>query len=168
MARPVVDLPQPDSPTSPSVSPRRIENETPSTARTAPTLRWKMMPCVSGKCITSLRTSSRTSAPVALGVDSGLVATATAVVLDPCRVLRASSFSGSLGEAALAAGEPAGGLVGVWAHVEERRHFRPALVGGVDAPRVKRAVVGQVDQVGRQPLDRHEALLARLIEARHA
>ena len=30
--RPTVDLPQPLSPTRPSVSPRRISNETPSTA----------------------------------------------------------------------------------------------------------------------------------------
>ena len=34
--RPVVDLPQPDSPTRPSVSPGMTSNETPSTARTAP------------------------------------------------------------------------------------------------------------------------------------
>ena len=32
MAFPTVDLPQPDSPTSDSVSPRLIENDTPSTA----------------------------------------------------------------------------------------------------------------------------------------
>src|SRR3954470_19802893 len=34
--RPSVDLPQPDSPTRPSVSPRLMSNDTPSTARTAP------------------------------------------------------------------------------------------------------------------------------------
>ena len=34
--RPVVDLPQPDSPTRPSVSPGITSNETPSTARTTP------------------------------------------------------------------------------------------------------------------------------------
>ena len=34
MQRPVVVLPQPDSPTRPSVSPRRIEKLTPSTACT--------------------------------------------------------------------------------------------------------------------------------------
>src|SRR5687767_15794317 len=31
----------------------------PSTARTAPTWRWKMIPCVSGKCIFRAETSSR-------------------------------------------------------------------------------------------------------------
>ena len=40
-ARPVVLLPQPDSPTRPSVSPLRISKLTSSTARTSPLLRWK-------------------------------------------------------------------------------------------------------------------------------
>src|SRR5690349_20004517 len=63
MARPVVDLPQPDSPTSPSDSPRLTEKLTPSTACTAPTLRWKMIPFVRGKCITRSLTSRSTSPP---------------------------------------------------------------------------------------------------------
>ena len=37
--RPSVDLPQPDSPTSPSTSPARMSRSTPSTARTAPLVR---------------------------------------------------------------------------------------------------------------------------------
>src|SRR3954453_21736623 len=44
-----VDLPQPDSPTSPSVSPRRSVRFTPSTARTWPTVRLKTIPWVSAK-----------------------------------------------------------------------------------------------------------------------
>src|SRR5439155_4120037 len=59
IARPVVDLPQPDSPTRPSVSPFSTKKSIPSTARTAPTWRWKMIPCVSGKCIFSAETSRR-------------------------------------------------------------------------------------------------------------
>src|SRR5438105_2996746 len=59
MARPVVDLPQPDSPTRPSVSPFSTKKSIPSTARTAPTCRWKMIPCVSGKCIFKALTSRR-------------------------------------------------------------------------------------------------------------
>src|SRR5476651_1426519 len=39
IARPTVVLPQPDSPTSPSVSPWLSANDTPSTARTSPVLR---------------------------------------------------------------------------------------------------------------------------------
>ena len=38
-SRAVVDLPQPDSPTSPNVSPRLTSNEMPSTACTAPSWR---------------------------------------------------------------------------------------------------------------------------------
>ena len=49
ITRPVVDFPHPDSPTSPSVSPGRIEKDTPSTALTAPTCRWNRMPCLIGK-----------------------------------------------------------------------------------------------------------------------
>src|SRR3972149_552088 len=40
--RPTVVLPHPDSPTRPSVSPRRTSNVTPSTALTQPTVRWRM------------------------------------------------------------------------------------------------------------------------------
>src|SRR5262245_14517210 len=49
-ASPVVDLPEPLSPTRPSVSPRRMVKETPSTAFTVATWRWKMIPLVTGKC----------------------------------------------------------------------------------------------------------------------
>ena len=47
--RPVVDFPQPDSPTSPSVSPRRMKKLTSSTAFTSPTLRENSSPDVIGK-----------------------------------------------------------------------------------------------------------------------
>src|SRR3712207_5475368 len=53
-----VDLPQPDSPTRPRVSPRRRVRSTPSTAWTWPTTRRAMTPWVSGKCLTRPRTSS--------------------------------------------------------------------------------------------------------------
>src|ERR671916_2828511 len=54
-----VDLPQPDSPTRPRVSPRRMVRLTPSTARTCPMVRLKTMPWVSGKCFFRSRISSR-------------------------------------------------------------------------------------------------------------
>ncbi len=44
MARPVVDLPQPDSPTSPSVSPGMMSKETSSTAWTRATSRERSPP----------------------------------------------------------------------------------------------------------------------------
>src|SRR5690349_12085824 len=57
MHRPVVVFPQPLSPTSPKVSPRRTEKSIPSTALTSPTLRCVMIPSVTGKCIRSPLTS---------------------------------------------------------------------------------------------------------------
>ena len=56
MQRPVVVLPQPDSPTRPSVSPRRMEKLTPSTALTRAASPPKMPPPM-GKCLTRFRTS---------------------------------------------------------------------------------------------------------------
>src|SRR5579859_1264753 len=63
MARPVVDLPQPDSPTRPRVSPRRTVKSIPSTALTWPTSRCKMMPSVIGKYIFRPATRTRVSSP---------------------------------------------------------------------------------------------------------
>src|SRR4051812_25304718 len=54
--RAVVDLPQPVSPTRPSVSPSMMSNDTPSTACTAPIWRWNRIPRVIGKCLTRSRT----------------------------------------------------------------------------------------------------------------
>ena len=59
--RAIVDLPQPDSPTTPSVSPRRTLKLTPSTAFTAPICFWKMIPRVTGKCFSRSSTTSRSS-----------------------------------------------------------------------------------------------------------
>src|SRR4051794_20272100 len=56
-----VDLPQPDSPTMPTVSPRCSVRSTPSTAWTWPTVFLKMMPWVSGKYFCRPRTSSNGS-----------------------------------------------------------------------------------------------------------
>src|SRR4051794_5445017 len=50
-------LPHPDSPTSPSVSPFRSPNDTPSTALACPTCRRNSTPSVSGKCF--VRPSTR-------------------------------------------------------------------------------------------------------------
>ena len=48
-ARAKVDLPQPDSPTRPTVSPRRTSRVTPSTARTSAMWRSKISPSLIGK-----------------------------------------------------------------------------------------------------------------------
>ena len=62
MQRAIVDLPQPDSPTTPSVSPSFTVNETPSTAFTDATSFWKMIPRVTGKYFFRSLTSSSVSA----------------------------------------------------------------------------------------------------------
>ena len=54
--RPVVDLPQPDSPTRPRVSPRRTSKVRPHTACTSSTTR-RNRPARTGKCLTRSRTS---------------------------------------------------------------------------------------------------------------
>src|SRR3954454_960049 len=56
-----VDLPQPDSPTMPTVSRRRRVRSTPSTACTCPTVLRKTMPWVRGKYFLRPLTSSRAS-----------------------------------------------------------------------------------------------------------
>src|SRR5262245_36190838 len=58
--RPTVDLPQPDSPTNPSVSPASIVKLTPSTANTVPPARCSS-PLRTGKCFLRSRTSSTVS-----------------------------------------------------------------------------------------------------------
>jgi hypothetical protein len=63
MQRASVDLPQPDSPTIPSVSPGLMLKETPSTAFTDATSFWKMIPRVIGKYFLTLSTTS-SSLPV--------------------------------------------------------------------------------------------------------
>src|SRR5215831_6734164 len=61
--RPTVDLPQPDSPTSPSVSPASIVKLTPSTAKTVPPTRCSS-PRWIGKCFLRSRTSRTASGMV--------------------------------------------------------------------------------------------------------
>ena len=53
-SRPIVVLPQPDSPTRPNVSPSRTEKETSETALTLPILRCRTAPAVTGNSLTRL------------------------------------------------------------------------------------------------------------------
>ena len=63
MQRPSVDLPQPDSPTRPSVSPRRTSRLTPSTAWTRATSRWNRMPFLTGKYLRDVAAPRRSASP---------------------------------------------------------------------------------------------------------
>src|SRR5262249_38219901 len=73
--RPVVVFPQPDSPTRPRVSPADTSKSRPSTACTAATWWRKTIPRITGKCLISPDTDSRTSPPgagaVAVGATDG-------------------------------------------------------------------------------------------------
>src|SRR6266542_6903817 len=195
MARPVVDLPHPDSPTRPSVSPFSTKKSIPSTARTAPTWRWKMIPCVSGKCILSASTVRRFFPLSAVAVErlrwmnssfGGVVFVVTAM----------SSFSWRFGgrgdgrgllldrleesgvadlmlpirvdEPSAFLSTPAARLViglGV-RDVLELRFLLVAHVMAVLAARLELASRWRGDEVGRQAFDRHELGFARLVEPR--
>ena len=72
ISRPTVVLPQPDSPTSPSVSPRRISKLTPSTAWTIPIVRCRIPPRM-GKCLTRSVTLTSGGSPGA-GAGRGAMA----------------------------------------------------------------------------------------------
>src|SRR3990170_1600407 len=156
MTRPRVVLPQPLSPTSPSVSPRLISKLTPSTALTSATLRWKMMPEVTGKYIRMSPTRTIVSpAGPALGVFA-----ASTTMLSP---LRRRGRLRSLGHALPL---PAGAVV-VWAHRQQRRHLLRAALHREAAARPERAAGRHSHQVRRHPLDRVKFLLARLVQPRH-
>src|ERR1041385_3875848 len=80
--RPTVDLPQPDSPTSPNVSPAKMSNDTPSTARTT-----SSEPST-GKCFTRPRTLTSVSR-VSAGRDGwGCVFTSTWALMNSFVVRR--------------------------------------------------------------------------------
>src|SRR5437763_10626884 len=155
MQRAIVDLPQPDSPTTPSVSPCRTENETPSTAFTAAICFWKMIPRVTAKCFfrssTTRSSSPRTSPPVATSavrVDAKLAGLRQGAGQDLRRlaVLRLDVEVAGLEVVALAA----------------RRHevrLDPlAAAHHVRAARVEPAAAGRVQERRRLPLDMDEPL----------
>src|SRR5207237_294065 len=80
-SRPSVDLPHPDSPTSPTVSPRCTSKLTPSTALT-------LAPTPAGKCFTASRTrNSGASAGAGRGPTAVTVALRTGQPIHPGGVL---------------------------------------------------------------------------------
>src|SRR5262249_35896894 len=139
MQRPVVVLPQPLSPTSPNVSPRRRVKSTPSTARTSPTRRRARMPSVTGKNLRRLLTSRSVGASVAGAV------------------MRRS------GRGAYLVAAQARGQV---ARRPYRLERRPTLGTGLDreaAARAERAALVEAREVGRLTVHRVEARPARAI-----
>src|SRR5713226_334235 len=194
IARPVVDLPQPDSPTRPSVSPRSTKKSIPSTARTAPTWRWKMIPCVSGKCILSAVTVRRFFPLSALAVErlrwmyssfGGVMFVVTAIS-SLSRRFRRGDGRGLLLDRLQDAGvadlvlpvrvdEPAALLCAPAARLVIGLRVRDVLqlrfllatdVVPVLAARLELAARRRRDEVRWETFDRHELGLTRLVEAR--
>src|SRR5574337_548467 len=161
ITRPVVVFPEPDSPTRPSVSPRRIANETPSTAFTAPIWRCTMNPLVMGKYFTNLRTSKRMSlAGPALTLSSVMclrrsVSSSRAVGRGRQPRRHGGAFL-VLGRV-LAVQETPRRVVGA-NRILRRVRFHADL-HGKRTPGRKRAPGGQVNQTGRLPFNGDEAFL---------
>src|SRR5215510_15024825 len=145
--RPSVDLPQPDSPTRPRVSPALISRSTPSTACTWPTVRCST-PEATGNHI--LRSVTATSGSLAVHAIESCLGTAVA--------------SGTL-ELRPGLRHPTGRTLRV-ADLEQRRHVPAALLDPEGTPRVERAADRQVDEVRGQALDRLQRLVALGVEAR--
>src|SRR6266849_960401 len=148
---PMVDLPLPDSPTRPRISPGPIAKDTPSTART--TAPRPNRPRETWKCIARSRTSRASG----------------------CEIAELSATSGVLGrhrrvQVALGAGVEAGGqvrchLLSVWLELGQRR---VAPLVGAGTPRGEHAVGGWLAPCGHKARDLAQAAATETIEARLA
>src|SRR5260221_9043359 len=149
MDRPSVDLPQPDSPTSPSVSPWRIARSTPSTALTRATVRPRM-PERTGNQVRSPRTSRMGSAAVqgGPGLDRAATASATSRPIEPGAVL----------------GDPAARQLA--AYREQVRFLAVAATDRERAARLELAAGRQPDHVRRRAVDRLQRLAIIGVEPR--
>src|SRR4051812_22519334 len=194
-SRAVVDLPQPDSPTRPSVSPRMTSKLTPSTALTAPTWRWKK-PARIGKCLKRPSTSMIFSPADGVAPCVSDAATLIRTSRSPPHRGResppkaASATRGSYGLLLFhhvvtrvlrldALAQLAPELAADLGHEQARdlmtRVARHGFELGVDllvrlahvrAAGVERAPARQVDERRRPARDRHELLAARRVQAR--
>src|SRR5690242_12855473 len=137
--RPSVDLPQPDSPTSPRVSPVLISRSTPSTACTCPTVRWSTPEATGNQTLRSV-----------------IETNGSAAVQARVRVLTAVSGTLQLRPGLC---DPARGTLRVADRQQSRRLARapldPKRASGMEC-----ATFRQVDQVGRETFDRLERLVA--------
>src|SRR2546421_4441263 len=164
-----VDFPQPDSPTRPSVSPRRISRSTPSTARTARPPSPEI-----GKCLYAFWTRSRTGSAVTEVAGAFSAACNRAHLRRSLglellrRVERERAGLGRRDVLVLdvAHQHPAASdLVGP--HLAQPRLIGLAAVDHEWTPRVELAAGRWVGQVRRQAVNRYQAVLAGLVDARH-
>src|SRR5947207_8632770 len=119
-ARPVVDLPQPDSPTRPSFSPRATEKLTPSTAFTVPTCRFITTPEVIGKWTLRSRTARTGSGGEAVMIEAG--GEMVGLALDQRRPLDVAALGRVLAAQREGAARRQGGEIG---RLALDRHQRP-------------------------------------------
>src|ERR1022692_4717922 len=185
MQRARVDLPQPVSPTRPSVWPLRTTSDTPSTAWTWPTVRRIRPPPRTGKCLTSLSTRTSTSSSKAASGGMGRAAPRGSVLLMRSRFPRTPGVSRwprrpsrppRCGPARPLAGavplpprpgrppsrQPArGDVTAVVADRHQPGLVGQALIHHVRAARVEGAAGWQPDQAGRLAGDRPEPVTGR-------
>src|ERR1700712_4735860 len=166
-ARPVVDLPQPDSPTSPRVSPSCTTNETPSTAFTGLPVRPIRPADLPGKCLVIPSTSSR-----GLGVGTAELVPASGAIVVMAWPSR-SDVGPDLGREDLAT------LLRLDVAADRVRRRRRQRVPGLGlagiarpvvlerAARVEHAALRDVDQRGRGARDRGEPAGPHPVHARH-
>src|SRR5487761_182852 len=144
MVRPSVDLPQPDSPTRPTVSPFLMSRSTPSTAWTCATVLWRT-PEVMGNHVLSPRTDRR-------GADA-------VQARFSCACAASGTFQLHAG-----LGDPARGQLRLTDAVEHRGVARAALHLEL-ASRVKRTAGRKIDQVGWKPVDRLERFMSLSVQS---
>src|SRR5215472_13321167 len=144
IVRPSVDLPHPDSPTSPSVSPFLTSRSTPSTAWTCATVRRTMFDATGNHFF-----SERTETSGSEGVHA-----------------RASSrcFVSTILQLTAALGDPAGRQLRI-ADPRQERHVAGTALDLERAPGMKRAAGRKVDQVRRRSADRAQRLVSLRVEA---
>src|ERR1700694_1064903 len=144
MVRPSVDLPHPDSPTRPTVSPFLMSRSTPSTAWTWATVLWRT-PEVMGNHVFSPRTERSGDEAV------------------HARFSCAWAASGTF-ELHAGLGDPARGQLRLADAVEHRGVARAALHLEL-ASRVKGTSGWEVDQVGWKPVDRLEGFMSLSVQS---
>src|ERR1700750_2215054 len=173
-SRPVVVLPQPDSPTRPRGWPCGTAKSMPSTARTAPIFRRKTTPRVTGKCRVRPVTFSRS--PVLVPVPGPVDPVCDGALIWPAPSSPASRRHFGLGLPdpfpgllALAGGQVARHQV-TGLDLTQVRHLRlrtPVGFLGVGATGMEGAALGHPDQAGRRARDRQQPLGPDLVDAWH-
>src|SRR3989475_6113377 len=172
MSRARVDFPQPDSPTRPSVSPRRISRSTPSTARTAPPPKPEIGKCLKAPATRSNIGSAVTEEAGALSAACNAVDLRSRRLSVRLQLLRRLDRQGArLGRRDVLLlyvphQHPASRDL-IQSNLAKRGLLDATAVDDERTPRVELAARRRVGQVRRQASNRHQPVLARLVDTRH-